>query len=226
MSLAARGGRGGWRARAGRPAKAPDQRKGHRPRPSLASRHPVHVTLRVLPSAPHLRRRHCFDVLRAAFARGKDRFGFRLTQFTVQGNHMHLVCEAKDKRALTRGMQGLAIRIARRLNRRVGRTGRLFAERYHARILRSPTEVRHALAYVLNNSRHHPPRDVTFARDWIDDRSSAPWFDGWKWPPCLRRTVDDECPVVAPSTWLLRTGWRLRGLIAPDEVPGPPRWPT
>jgi hypothetical protein len=117
-------------------------------------------------------------------------------------------------------LQGLAIRIARRLNRRIGRTGRLFGERYHAGILRSPTEVRGALAYVLNNARHHPPADVTFARDFIDDMSSAPWFDGWKWPPRVRGRPDDgECPVVAPSTWLLRTGWRLRGLIAPDEVP-------
>ena len=221
MSLAARGQRGGWRAGAGRPAKPPHDRKGHRRREALASRFPVHVTLKVLPSAPNLRRRHCFDVLRAAFARGKDRFRFRLTQFTVQGNHLHLLCEAKDKQALTRGMQGLSIRIARRLNRKVGRQGRLFAERYHARILRSPTEVRHALAYVINNSRHHPPRDVTFARDWIDDLSSAPWFDGWKWPPRLRgRPLDGECPIVAATTWLLSTGWRARGLIAPDEVPG------
>jgi len=221
MALAARGRRGGWRVGAGRPAKAAQDRRGHRRREPLASRFPVHVTLKVLPSVPHLRRRHCFAVLRAAFARGKDRFGFRLVHFTVQGNHLHLLCEAKDKHSLTRGMQGLTIRIARRLNRKIGRAGRLFAERYHARILRSPSEVRHALAYVLNNSRHHPPRHVTFGRDWIDPMSSAPWFAGWKWPPRLRGRPDDpDCPIVPPSTWLLNTGWRLRGLIAPDEVPG------
>src|SRR5262249_58519043 len=93
------------------------------------------------------------------------------------------ICEAKDAEVLTRGMQGLAIRMARRLNGRIGRKGQLFSERYHARILRSPTEVRRVLAYVLNNSRRHAGRDVSFPRGWIDPLSSAPWFDGWQWPP-------------------------------------------
>jgi len=219
LSLAARGRHGGWRANAGRKAKPAGQHKGHRARPVLASRFPVHVTLKVLEDAPNLRRRHCFEALRTAFAKGRDRFGFRLVHFTVQGNHMHLICEAKDKESLTRGMQGLSIRVARKLNARANRKGRLFAERYHARILRSPTEVRNALAYVLNNTRHHASRDVTYARDWVDEKSSAPSFDGWKWPP--RSQISADCTTNA-STWLLSTGWRLRGLIAPDEVPGGP----
>jgi hypothetical protein len=134
-------------------------------------------------------------------------------------------------------MQGLAIRVARRINRAEGRKGRLFAERYHARILRSPREVRRALVYVLNNSRRHAGRDVTFAHDWVEPLSSARWFDGWRWAP--RAPLDEEkramkernaqnvknaeeCPVVPAGTWLLATGWRRYGLIAPDEVPGPP----
>jgi hypothetical protein len=217
LALAARGKRGGRRVRSGRKPKDPAARKGHRPRPLLAARFPVHVTLKVLRDVPYLRRGDCFRVLRVAFARGKDRFGFRLAHFTVQGDHLHLVCEAKDKDSLTRGMQGLAVRIARGLNKRVHRKGRLFAERYHARILRSPTEVRRVLAYVLNNSRHHMRERVP--RDWIDALSSAPYFDGWRWSPRMPKPPDVH-PVVAPSTWLLSTGWRMRGLIAPDEVPG------
>jgi hypothetical protein len=218
LTLSARGRRGGWRAGAGRKLKDPSARKGHRTRPLLAARFPVHVTLKVLREVPYLRRGDCYLVLRKAFVRGKDRFGFRLAHFTVQGNHLHLVCEAKDKTSLTRGMQGLAVRIAKNLNKRMGRKGRLFAERYHARILRSPTEVRRALAYVLNNSRHHMRERVP--RDWIDALSSAPYFDGWRWPPRVPKPLDDDRPIVPPSTWLLSTGWRLRGLIAPDEVPG------
>jgi hypothetical protein len=170
--------------------------------------------------------------VRGALAAAKERFGFRLVHFTVQGNHLHLICEAKDRVALTRGMQGLSIRIARRLNRAEGRKGRLFSERYHARILRSPREVRRALVYVLNNSRRHAGRDVTFARDWVEPLSSARWFDGWRWAPRApvehehgkgrEQENEDECPVAPAGTWLLATGWRRHGLIAPDEVPGPP----
>ena len=113
-------------------------------------------------------------------------------------------------------MQGLAIRIARRLNRSVGRKGKLFAERYHARILKTPTEVRNAIVYVLNNSRRH---EKGISSGWIDPMSSAPWFDGWKWQrrePWMRPT--GERPVVAAGTWLLDVGWRYRGLIRFDEI--------
>jgi REP element-mobilizing transposase RayT len=178
----------------------------------------VHVTLKTVSSAPYLRRGVCFRAVRSALAAGKGRNGFRLVHFTVQGNHLHLLCEAKDKEVLSRGMQGLAIRIARSLNRKMDRRGRLFAERYHARILRTPTEARRALAYVLNNSRrHHPER---FNAYWIDPCSSAPWFTGWR--TVLREPwarAEGDPPVVLAETWLLDKGWRLvGGLLSLGEV--------
>ena len=218
--LAARSsGRGGYRAGAGRPRKNEGERRGHGARPVLAARFPVHVTLKVLAGVPHLRRGVCFQVLRGCFVAGMDRFGFRLVHFTVQGNHLHLVCEAKDKVALGRGMKGLAVRIARGLNRTVERRGQVFAERYHARILRTPTEVRRALVYVLGNSRRHAPE--RYGRGWIDPCSSAIWFDGWKRRPTepWARAEGAE-PVVAAGTWLLEKGWRRAGLLDPDDVPG------
>ncbi len=221
MRLTARGRRGGYRDGAGRPPKAADERTGHHPRPLLASRFPVHVTLKVRPDVASLRRGHCFRVLRDCFCRGKDRLGFRLVHFSVQSNHLHLLVEAKDAASLSRGMQGLAIRIARRLNARLGRHGKLFMARYRERILRTPTQVRRALVYVLNNARRHAP-DRIIARDWIDPQSSAPWFDGW-----LRRPrepwsrAEGVPPVVPAATWLLATGWqRVGGRLAPDESPG------
>ncbi len=227
LGLAARGhGRGGYRDGAGRHAKKPVDRKGHGPRPEHLQRHPVHVTLKTVANGPHLRRGDCFRVLRACFARGKDRFGFRLVHFTVQSNQLHLVCEADDKRALTRGMQGLAIRVARNLNKKLGRRGRLFAERYHARPLQTPTEVRRVLVYVLHNARRHAPGRYT-ARGWVDPCSSAPWFDGFRHPPREAwARPDGERPVAPPGTWLLRTGWRRAGgPLGLDDRPAddPPR---
>jgi REP element-mobilizing transposase RayT len=218
LTLAACGGHGGWRAGAGRKPKREGEHKGHRPRPALASRFPVHVTLKTLASAPRLRRGVCFRVVRSALAAGKDKGGFRLVHFTVQGTHLHLLCEAKDKQTLSRGMQGLAIRIARGLNKKLDRRGRLFAERFHERILRTPTEVRRALAYVLNNSRRHDPEK--FSSYWIDPCSSAPWFTGWRSQlrePWAR--AEGEPPVVPAQTWLLTEGWRrVGGLLYLDEI--------
>jgi len=66
-------------------------------------------------------------------------------QFSVQRDHIHLLVEAPDGRALSRGLQGLAIRIAKGVNRILGRRGRVWADRFHARALRTPREVRNAL---------------------------------------------------------------------------------
>lgn len=201
--------------RRGRPPKKPGQPLGHRPRPALAARFPVHVTLKVRPGAPYLRRGVCFRTIRGAFVAGRAKPGFRLVHFTVQTNHLHLICEAADKEQLSRGMQGLAILVARRLNAKLGRKGKLFAQRYHARILRTPSEVRNALVYVLNNSRHHDP---TAPSDWVDPCSSAAFFDGWRLPHHDPRARDGPPPVAPAHTWLLNTGWRFRGLIAFDEI--------
>ena len=43
------------------------------------------------------------------------------------------------------------IRIARVLNKLWRRRGRVFADRYHDRILKTPREVKNALVYVLAN---------------------------------------------------------------------------
>jgi REP-associated tyrosine transposase len=75
----------------------------------------------------------------------------------------------------------------------------------------------------LNNARRHAPPTVTFRPDWIDPLSSAAFFDGWSRRPRLYQAAPGEGePTAAPGTWLLSTGWRFLGLIAPDEVPGLP----
>ena len=214
LSYRAGGGRGGWRANAGR--KRGRRTVARTARPELSRHHPVHVTLRVRDDAPRLRRARAWAVLRAAFRRGKDRFGFRLIHFSIQSNHLHLICEAEDKRALSRGMQGLAIRMARRLNRLADRRGKLFADRYHARTLTSPREVRNALVYVLQNAAHHNANMAGL----LDVYSSAAYFDGWRERLTLPLIDDGPPPVEPPRVWLLTTGWlRSSGPISRSEVP-------
>jgi hypothetical protein len=43
-------------------------------------------------------------------------------------------------------LRRLEIRMAKRLNKVMGRSGQVFPDRYHAHILKTPTEVAHALA--------------------------------------------------------------------------------
>ena len=136
---------GGKRKGAG--AKPAGVRAGvsHCRRPALSSHHPAHITLRVLPHVWNLRSRRAFRAIGRAFASSKEREGFRLVHFSVQGNHLHLIVEARDAQRLSRGMQGLATWIARRLNQMIGRSGKVFADRFHAHVLRRPVEVARAV---------------------------------------------------------------------------------
>ena len=194
------GGWGGRRKHAGR-KKQPGAGINHVRRPRFRNL-PVHVTLRVRREVWNLRSRRCYSALTRAFAAGRARFGLRLCHYSVQGNHLHFVIEADDTRALSRGMQGLAVRMARALNRVMRRQGAVFAGRYHAHVLRTPREVRHALAYVLRNHAVHAKRSGRPASAAPDVYSSVGYA-------ALRLPLATE-PIVAPLGWLLR-----RALAAP-----------
>ena len=217
-------GRGGWRPGAGR--RRGRTRVAHAARERFPARFPLHVTLRVRDGVGSLRRGKLVRLMRQAVARAHRGGLFRIVHFNLLANHAHLVCEAASAEALGRGMQGLGVRLARGVNRLVGRRGALLAERYHVRILRTPREVRNVLSYVLLNGRRHAAQGgVRLARHWIDPCSSAAWFDGWREPiradePWVRELLAEPCPTAPARVWLLTTGWRRWGPLAFDEVPG------
>lgn len=184
---------------------------------------PAHVTVRVRRDVPSLRTVPIVRAIERTFADGCARPGFRLVHYSLQGNHAHLIVEARDRDALGRGMKAIGARLARAVNRVAGRSGRVFAERYHVRLLPTPKEVRNALRYVLLNARRHAA--AVTARVRLDPGSSARWFDGWRRTvpetPEPQRSAPHARPSVAqPRTWLLRIGWRRHGLLDPADVPG------
>jgi REP element-mobilizing transposase RayT len=214
------GKHGGWRPNAGRKKKRGSI--SHAARPEFAARFPQHVTLPVLEGIPNLAADWLSGTIRRAIHDSHKR-DFRIVEFNVLGNHLHLVVEAAGKRALRRGVQGFEIRVAKRLNAKLKRTGPVFAERYHARVLTTPTQVRNTLRYVLLNRRHHAAEKYA-AQNWIDPWSSAAWFDGWAKPILVdswwkRELVELEAPTRRATTWLLSTGWKRLGLIDYDERP-------
>jgi len=165
----------------------------HLRRPDLSARHPVHVTLKLRERLPSLRSPAGFAAVFSALQRGGLRQGFRLVHFAVLHDHVHLIVEASDRRALARSIQGLSVRIARGVNRFRGAQGRIFKDRYHAHILQTPREVRRAVEYVLDNFARHEARvgrQAALAEGQLDPLSSR------------------ALPAWEPRTWLLRIGWR------------------
>ena len=193
---------GGKRVGAGRKPSGSRPAPPHRPRAAHDVRQPLHATLRALSGVPSLRRQAIWPAVRDAIRRS-NRASFRVVHFSVQSDHLHVIAEADSPAARRRGLWGLAVRTAKAINRRAGRKGPVWSDRYHARSLGSPREVRRAMTYVLLNFCKHlraPPG--------VDPRSSGPWFDGWKEPPPASK---DPRPVALPRTWLGAVGWRRAG---------------
>ena len=188
----------------------------HRARPFHDRHLPVLVTWKVLPGLPSLRWLPAAGAIGKALRRTTERHAqrrtsFRIVHFSLQSDHIHLLVEAGSKTTLARGLVGLAVAIARAFNMIAKRTGQLFKERYHARALSTPKEVRHAIVYVLQNHLHHRP-----SRHLVDECSSARWFTGWKQPLPV---PDTPPPTASPRTWLLRAGWLRHGRIELTEGP-------
>jgi len=244
---------GGKRAGAGRPKQRARASEHHKKRPALKPYEPIHVVLRATPEVGSLRRRDLYRAVRRALLATIGRESCRIVHISLQGSHIHLIVEADNRIALARGMQAFQISAAKHINAALSkrgtsrpgartpaapharhssdphrsstkRRGPVFSDRYHARIIRSPRQAHHSLAYVLNNWRHHGEHRDAIARTWrIDPFSSGPSFDGWRdldastleWP-----VTYEPLPVWQPKTWLLREGWRKQGLIDPAFVPG------
>jgi REP element-mobilizing transposase RayT len=99
----------------------------------------------------NLRSERSYAVIHRALEAARRRPDARVVHFSIQGNHVHAIFEAAGTRALANAVRALSIRIARGLNRMMGRSGPVLADRYHAHVLRTPAEVRNALRYVVGN---------------------------------------------------------------------------
>jgi REP element-mobilizing transposase RayT len=227
---------GGRRKGAGRKPQAGRGRMPHSIRPEHRRAEPVHVTLRS--AFRPLRSQFVFPTIRIVLRESNRRWlgRFQVVHFSVQYDHLHLIVEASDRKALLGGVRGLSVRLARRVNQLVSRRGRLIADRWHGRALATPRAVRRVLVYVLGNFRKHE-RATTLD---IDPFSSAPDFDGFveldgktfrnvaariepqpaRDPPLPGSTDPREAsPAASPGTWLLRSGWARDGKISIHEGP-------
>ena len=193
------------RPRRGRPKK-PGSGLPHLRRPAVSPNHPHHVTIRMREGTWNLRSQRCFAEIAAALEVVRDRRDLRVVHYSVQGNHLHFLIEADDRRAMSNGIRALLISMARRLNRLMRTSGSRYRDRFHERALTSPSSVRTALKYVLTNASHHHRAPL------VDPYSSGPWFSGWapvvqfpKWTPVTGP------PTSEPDSWVLKHGWRRAG---------------
>ena len=182
----------------------------HSSRPELKKGNVAHVTIKLRAGLPSLRSAKPLDVVRAAIGRVNGKGLVRVVEYSIQSNHVHMLIEASNSADLSRGMASLNTGLGMRLNRLWDRTGRgsVFRERFHLVVTSTPSQMRRALNYVLQNSVHHGIKLKT-----LDPCSSSPSFGGWKQfqgSNAVARAASG-CVSAQPQTWLLRAGWQKVG---------------
>ncbi len=201
--------------------KDPNSGVSHATRPRLTGATPVHITLKISAGMPSLRAARETAQIHIAFERMHERGGARIVHYSIQGDHVHLICEADDQHTLANRMQGMKVSIAKRLNKLWGRKGSVFADRYLREDLKTPKQVRNAIRYVLMNVFRHRSRRPQPSHGsnpaWIDPYSSGRSFDGWLEADLRRNRVAGF--VREARSWLLRTGWKRHGLLSVHERP-------
>ena len=183
------------------------------------------MTIRIRKGISSLRVKKIIRAFRRSLRPVLARDDFRVVAYSIQRNHLHLIVEAAGNDAMASGMKAVASRLARVVNRVFKRSGKVLEGRYHLRALESPREVRNALSYVLlNNRRHYRERKGFAPPVRIDPASSGRWFEGWLRDAPLSGPQEflgpDPREVSPAQSWLLRKGWKTKGLIDPAEVPG------
>ena len=222
---------GGKRSGAGRPPKRARSSEPHKARVRFASPTPVHVTLGVVAPIPTLRRPDAYHAIRHSMYTVVERSDFRIVHISIERDHLHLLVEADTHVSLWSGFRAFQSSAAQRLNRAVSlatgarHRGKVFTDRYHARLITTPTQARNSISYLLNNWRRHGLDQGMETMFWdVDYYSSGPSFEGWEEldeSPFLYPTPDyPRLSVARPKTWLLRAGWRKAGSISMRDIPG------
>jgi hypothetical protein len=205
------GGWGGKRKGAGRPNKS--GKLSHGKRPKVNSKTPLHITLRLKDGVVNLRTKTVMKEFRRSAIKAKA-LGFYVNHYSLLSNHIHLTAETENNRSLELGMRSFAGTLAKSLRRFTGGRGKVFLDRYHMHVLKTPREMRNALENVLLNHAKHLKVIA-----YLDIFSSAHYFKNWKellrkrMEPYLRdqleRNPDLPLPheLSSPSSWMARVGW-------------------
>jgi putative transposase len=109
-----------------------------------------HVTSRGVARALIFRDSFDYVALRAQLREVIRKFGWNVYAYCLMPNHYHLVLET-DRQHLSAGMHRLNGLYAQRFNRRHGRVGHVFQNRFTAFLVESDEHLFAAIAYVADN---------------------------------------------------------------------------
>jgi hypothetical protein len=136
---------------AGRPA-IHDKGIRHTKREAILGPRPLHLTIKLIRA--DIQNKAILKALRHAIFRARLQ-GLRVIHYSLEHDHIHLYAESSDNKILGKAMKALGGSLVKRINKHFLSKGRCYKTRYHLRILRSATEVKNVINYILKNGIKH-----------------------------------------------------------------------
>jgi REP element-mobilizing transposase RayT len=136
---------------AGRPA-IQDRGIRHTKREEIRRETPLHLTIKLIRA--DVQNKTVLKALRHAILRARLQ-GLRIIHYSLEHDHIHLYAESDDNKILARAMKALGGSLIKKINKYFKVKGRCYKTRYHLRILRSATEVKNVINYILKNGIKH-----------------------------------------------------------------------
>lgn len=187
----------------------------HAAREKVDFRKPLHITIRLAEGLSGLRTKHMHEQFTVALLNAKAK-GLRVLHYSIEGNHVHLLVECADNKALASGMNSFGTSFAKAVRKERGGKGKVFAGRYHLGVQKNPAQMKNTLAYVLLNQAKHEN-----LIPYNDRFSSSQHFNEWKallgrnigpiledWRPNKNPLPDH---LSTPKSWLASKGWKIKG---------------
>ncbi len=125
-------------------------RHSHRERLVRASG--LHLTIKLIKA--DMQNKTVLKILRYAIMKARKQ-NLKIVHYALEHNHIHLYAEAVNNADLSKGMKAFGVTLVKKINRYQQRSGSLYKHRYHLRILKSATEVKNVINYILKNGMKH-----------------------------------------------------------------------
>lgn len=177
----------------------------HIARDEVKSSTPLHLTIKVERSKAGLKNKSIIKVLHSSIKKARL-IGLRIIHYTLEFDHVHLLVEADNKAILGKGMQSFGISFSKGINKLKGLSGRVFKTRYHFRKLKTPSEVKNVLNYILGNAVKH--KTSTFINQY---NSLMAVKDFSKLYPGFEIMLED---TIIKSNFLTRLRRKLRNTLS------------
>jgi putative transposase len=112
---------------------------------------PYHIICRGNNREPIFEEKEDFDKYLEIFRRYKDQYGFRLYHWVLMRNHVHLLVETKENSSLSKVMQGINLAYTIWFNRKKGKVGHLWQDRYRSAVVERDNYLLECGRYIERN---------------------------------------------------------------------------